>query len=180
MVEVRPEIELGDIDGLVIRKRLAEVADKDVDQVLERLVDSRATYEKVERAAAIDDQILLDLFPAGDDGEFSEDGKIPDQKFVLGSPNNMPAFNEGLVGCSAGEDKTVTVEYPDVDFVHVEVYGEFNEPGFVPDADHLVPAVVAFGLPTEPWVFVVDEDGMVTGRFDGVLGVGELEGLLSQ
>jgi trigger factor len=113
VVEVRPEIELRDVDGLTVKKRLAEVTDKDVDEVLGRLVESRATFEKVDRAAANDDQILLDLYPAGDDGSFSEEKKIPDQKFVLGSPNNMPAFNEGLVGCSAGEEKTVTVDYPD-------------------------------------------------------------------
>lgn len=92
-----------------------------------------------------------------------------------------PAFcTSAACGPMLAQTKELTLEYPEVDFVHVEVYGGFNEPGFVPDADHLVPAVVAFGLPTEPWVFVVDEDGVVTGRFDGVLGVGELEDLLSQ
>ncbi len=64
-------------------------------------------------------------------------------------------------------------------FLHIEVYGGFNEPGFEPDVAHLVPAVVAFGLPTEPWVFVMDEEGVVIGRFDGVLGDGEIESLLT-
>ncbi len=90
-----------------------------------------------------------------------------------------PAFcTSAACGPMLEQTKTMAAEYPDVDFLHVEVYGGFNEPGFAPDVDHLVPAVVAFGLPFEPWVFVMDESGIVIGRFDGVLGEGEVESLL--
>ena len=92
-----------------------------------------------------------------------------------------PAFcTSAACGPMLDQAKTMSADYPGVDFLHVEVYGGFNEPGFAPDVDHLVPAVVAFGLPSEPWVFVMDEKGVVTGRFDGVLGVGEVESLLDQ
>ncbi len=113
VVEVRPEIELGNFDGLDIKRRELETKDKDIDQVLERLRESRAEYEKVDRAAAEDDQILLDLVPAGPEDDFPEDGKIADQRFILGSANNMPAFNKDLLGCEAGQEKTVTVDYPE-------------------------------------------------------------------
>jgi hypothetical protein len=92
-----------------------------------------------------------------------------------------PAFcTSAACGPMLAQTKAMSTEYPDVDFLHIEVYGGFNEPGFAPDVDHLVPAVVAFGLQTEPWVFVTDESGVVTGRFDGVLGNGEIETLLDQ
>ncbi len=113
VVEVRPEIVLGDIDGLPVERREATVADKNVNEVLDRLRESRAVFEKVDRESAQDDQILLDLVPAGPEGDFPEDGKIVDQRFILGSPNNMIAFNEELLGCSVGQEKTVTVDYPD-------------------------------------------------------------------
>lgn len=67
---------------------------------------------------------------------------------------------------------------PEVDFLHVEVYEGFNEPGFVPGRESLAPAVTAFGLPTEPWLFVMDEQGFVIARLEGVLANGELEDLL--
>lgn len=90
-----------------------------------------------------------------------------------------PAYcTSAACGPMLDQTKTMAHEYPDVDFLHVEVYEGFNDSGFAPDLDHLVPAVVAFGLPTEPWVFVMDEHGVVTGRFDGVLGDGEIEALL--
>ena len=74
--------------------------------------------------------------------------------------------------------KEIADGYPDVNWVHVEVYTGFNEDGFAPDVDHLAPAVVAYGLQTEPWIFVMDEGGVVTARIEGVLGRGELEQLL--
>lgn len=90
-----------------------------------------------------------------------------------------PAYcTSAACGPMLQQTKDMAEEYVDVNFLHVEVYGGFNEPGFAPDADHLVPSVVAFGLPSEPWVFVMDERGVVTGRFDGVLGAGEIESLL--
>jgi trigger factor len=113
VVEVRPEIELGDIEALPVKKRQVEVKDADVDQVLDRLRESQADFAKVDRPAAEDDQIRLDLVPAGPGGDYPEDGKIADEKFILGSPHNMKAFNEELLGCVAGDEKTVTVDYPD-------------------------------------------------------------------
>jgi len=90
-----------------------------------------------------------------------------------------PAFcTSAACGPMLEQTKAMAAGYPNVDILHVEVYRGFNEPGFAPDVDHLVPAVVAFGLPSEPWVFVMDENGVVTGRFDGVLGEGEVESLL--
>ncbi len=91
-----------------------------------------------------------------------------------------PAYcTSAACGPMLAQTKSLSSAYGNVDFLHIEVYGGFNEPNFVPDAAHLVPAVVAFGLPSEPWVFVADEGGIVTGRFDGVLGSGEIEELLA-
>jgi trigger factor len=113
VVEVRPEIVLGDVNGLSVKRREATVADKDVDEVVERLRTAQAVYEKVDRTAEDDDEILLDLIPAGPEGDYPEEGKIVDQRFILGSPNNMSAFNAELQGCAPGQEKTVTVDYPD-------------------------------------------------------------------
>ena len=112
-VEIRPEIKAEDFDGLPVRKREVEVADKDVDDVVERLRESRAEFQQVDRAAAIDDRLTLDLTPVGDDGELDTDGIIVDQQMVLGAETNMPAFNEVLAGASAGDEREVDVVYPD-------------------------------------------------------------------
>jgi hypothetical protein len=77
------------------------------------------------------------------------------------------------------QTKDAAEMFDDVNFVHVEVYSGFNEEGFQPDVDHLVPAVEAFRLPSEPWIFIIDENGVVKGRIEGVLGDGELENVIN-
>lgn len=70
--------------------------------------------------------------------------------------------------------KSVAPEHPDVNFLHVEVY---ELPADVNDLQ-IVPAVQEWGLPSEPWVFVVDADGSVAAKFEGGIGADELDASL--
>ena len=91
-----------------------------------------------------------------------------------------PAFCvSATCGPLVNQTKEIYATTPGVNFVHIEVYEGFNDAAFQPDAEHLVPAVLEFGLPSEPWIFVMDEEGVVIARLEGVLGEGELEALLS-
>lgn len=56
----------------------------------------------------------------------------------------------------------------DAAFIHMEIY-EDNDPG-----KPVRSQVEAFGLPTEPWVFVIDEQGRVSTRIEGAFSVREL------
>jgi hypothetical protein len=68
----------------------------------------------------------------------------------------------------------VHAEYGDeVAFIHQEIYVD-NEPG----PENLRPQVREYGLPTEPWLFVIDENGKVTTRIEGAFSVSELENAL--
>ena len=42
----------------------------------------------------------------------------------------------------------------------------------------LVPAVEAWGLPSEPWFFTIDGDGVISNRVDGPMPRPILEALL--
>lgn len=59
-------------------------------------------------------------------------------------------------------------------FIHVEIY-EGNDPAKGENR-----WVREWKLPTEPWVFVVGEDGAVRERFEGSVSVRELEAALSK
>lgn len=76
--------------------------------------------------------------------------------------------------------KEAAGDYPDTNFIHVEVYTGLTEPDFQPNAAHLSPAAGPdyFNLPTEPWVFVIDQAGIITARFEGVMGPDELQAAL--
>ncbi len=43
-----------------------------------------------------------------------------------------------------------------------------------------VPAMIEWGLPTEPWVFVIDKQGRVLGKFEGIMGIDEVEAVLQR
>lgn len=58
---------------------------------------------------------------------------------------------------------------PEADFIHQEVYVD-NE-----IAKGLRPQLKAFHLPTEPWTYLIDSEGMIKDRLSGAYGVDELE-----
>ncbi|MDQ3962537.1 MAG: hypothetical protein M3277_01245 [Actinomycetota bacterium] len=70
--------------------------------------------------------------------------------------------------------KDVAPDFPKINFLHVEVYTNLDDPSDL----KVVPAVKKWGLPTEPWVFVVDERGRVAAKYEGTVAASELEGEL--
>ena len=55
------------------------------------------------------------------------------------------------------------------DFIHMEVYNDNNP------SKGIRPQLKAFDLPTEPWTFLVDRNGVIRDRIEGAYGVDELE-----
>jgi trigger factor len=112
-VEVRPEIEAVDYDDLPLTERVAELEDGAVDEAVERVRESKAVWETVERKAEKGDQAVVNITPIGDDGEPEEDKKVPDYQFDVGAENNFEVFNEALDGAAAGDVREAEVTYPD-------------------------------------------------------------------
>ena len=90
-----------------------------------------------------------------------------------------PAFcTSGTCGPVLEVAKPLIDIYPEIDWIHVEVYENLNTSG--PDDLRPAGAVVEWGLPNEPWTFVVDSAGIVTHRFEGVPDRVELEAALDR
>ena len=68
--------------------------------------------------------------------------------------------------------KTLSADYPDLNYVHVEVYENIHAE--TREDLILVPAVDEWALPSEPWVFVTDDAGVVYASFEGAAGNEEL------
>jgi trigger factor len=100
--EVYPEIELGDLSGVTVEKPVAEIVDADIEKMIEALRTQAATWETVERPAALEDQLTID-YEGSKDGESFEGGSATGQALVLGSNRMIPGFEDGLVGSNAGE-----------------------------------------------------------------------------
>jgi hypothetical protein len=61
----------------------------------------------------------------------------------------------------------------DVAFVHMEIFEDNTPP-------KLRSQVKAYGLPTEPWLFVIDENGKVSTRIEGAFSAAELQAALQK
>jgi hypothetical protein len=60
-------------------------------------------------------------------------------------------------------------------FIHVEVFANPHEVEAGRPTGGLVPAVAEWRLPTEPWTFIMDKNGLVAAKFEGFTTVEELE-----
>ena len=120
--EVFPEIS-GDIDySFSVTRPIVEITESDVNDMLDNLRRQRATWNEVNRPAAVDDQVTIDFEGTVDGNAFAGNkaDKIP---LVLGSNTMIPGFEDQLVTASAGEDKTLDITFPE-DYPSAEVAGK--------------------------------------------------------
>ncbi len=110
--EVYPEVELTDLAGLSLERPVSEVTDADLDKMLEVLRKQQATWEKVDRAAALQDQVNIDYIGRRDGEEFNG-GKAEGADLVLGSEQMIPGFENAIVGMVAGDSKSVELTFPE-------------------------------------------------------------------
>jgi len=88
-----------------------------------------------------------------------------------------PAFCEtATCGPMLDTVKQVSSDYPEVDFIHVEVYENLDATRR--EDLEIVPAVEAWNLPSEPWTFLIDSDGNVAARFEGTIDTQEIQDAL--
>jgi trigger factor len=121
-IGVRPEATLGEYKGLEVGRREPEVDEDAVAAELERLREQVATLETVERPAADGDHVVID-YVGKRDGEPFAGGEGRDQLLELGSGRLIPGFEEQIVGAKAGEERTITVTFPD-DYPATELAGQ--------------------------------------------------------
>ncbi len=111
-VEVYPEVTLADNSAIKVERVVSEVTDADVDTMLETLRKQNAEWTAVERTSADGDQVTIDFVGYLGDEAF-EGGAAEGHKLVLGSNTMIPGFESGIVGASAGEERTITVTFPE-------------------------------------------------------------------
>jgi trigger factor len=111
-VGVVPPAQLGDYKGLEVGRREPSVDPQEVEGELERLRESLASLETVERAASSGDFVVLD-FVGSIDGEPFEGGEARGHLVELGSGRLIPGFEEQLDGATAGDHREVKVTFPD-------------------------------------------------------------------
>ena len=119
--EVFPAVEVSSIDDLSIEKPVAEVTDADIDDIVEVFRKQQGKLVTVERAAAEGDTVVID-FQGFRDGEAFDGGSGEGTALELGSGRMIPGFEDGLIGASAAEEKTLNLTFPE-DYQSEELAG---------------------------------------------------------
>ncbi|MFT6088927.1 trigger factor [Sulfitobacter sp.] len=112
--EALPEIPEVDLTSIKLEKMVVKADDAAVEEALANLAETAQDFEsrKAGTKAKDGDQIVFD-FLGKVDGEAFDGGAAEDYPLVLGSNSFIPGFEEQLVGVVAGEEKDVTVSFPD-------------------------------------------------------------------
>ena len=102
-----------------------------------------------------------------------------DQALTNGQPTVLvfasPAFcTSQTCGPMLDQVEEVAPSHPGANFVHVEVWDNIAEAADGAELT-LSPAVSAWKLPSEPWIFVIDGSGNVAARFEGAMLTEELD-----
>jgi len=109
--EIMPDVELKDLDKLKIEQPDITIGDSDMDDMILKLRQQKATWETVERASADGDRVVVD-FTGTLKGEEFDGGKGTEVPIVLGQGQMLPDFEKALFGIKAGDEKSFKVKFP--------------------------------------------------------------------
>ena len=112
-VAVKPEVTLGAYKGIEVEKQEYNVTDEMVEAEIDKEREKIAsTSEITDRPVANGDKINLD-YSGSVDGVKFEGGTAEGQELTIGSGTFIPGFEEQLVGMNPGEEKDITVIFPE-------------------------------------------------------------------
>ena len=122
--EALPEVPEVDLAAIELERLVVKASDAEVDEALARLAENAGNHEDREDGAEAEDgeQVVIDFVGKIDDVAF-EGGAGEDYPLVLGSGSFIPGFEGQLVGAKAGEERAVTVSFPE-DYGNAELAGK--------------------------------------------------------
>jgi trigger factor len=104
-VDVRPALELPDLEGVEVIVDEVEVTDADVDERLDDLRQRFGTLVGVDRPAQTGDFVTLDISATIDDEEIDS---VSGVSYEVGSGQMLEGMDEAVTGLQAGETTTFT------------------------------------------------------------------------
>lgn len=113
-LEVLPKIELADLSDVALVKPVAEIPEADVDAALERMAgQNRPFASKADDAVADKGDRLLISFTGTLEGKPFDGGTGAGIPLDLGAGQFIPGFEDQLEGARKGEQRTVSVTFPE-------------------------------------------------------------------
>lgn len=115
MVEVSPEIEDIDFNGLNLKRNLYEVSEEEIETQIKLLQKNLAYHKPIEedRPVQENDFVLIDYEGFKDGEPFSETQKTENYTLKIGGGQILKAFDEQLIGMKTGETREVRATFPE-------------------------------------------------------------------
>lgn len=110
--EVYPQVEIKNIDNIIIEKPIVDIAEADIDIMIETLRKQQGTWIEVTKDAQDQMRVVLDFIGTVNGEEF-EGGKANDFALVLGQGRMIPGFETAILGHKAGDSFDIDVTFPE-------------------------------------------------------------------
>jgi trigger factor len=112
-VEVLPEVRLGDYRAVRVQKKGVDVSDADVDRVIEGIRDRLSELVSIDKSALEKGDFADIAFEGTVDGAPYEGLSHKGATLEIGGGTFIPGFEEQLIGMTVGEEREVSVTFPD-------------------------------------------------------------------
>jgi len=119
--DVQPVIELERLGGFTVQRPVVEVANEDLERVVERLRDQNGVWKETDGGSAEDGNLVTLEILRLEDGEPAGEGRP--YEIVLGDGEAIPDVEEAVRTLAVGEEGDFTVTFPE-DFPDEERRGE--------------------------------------------------------
>jgi len=113
VVQVLPEVKLGDFEHFPFLPDVAPVDETMVEKVVDELRDSEGRLEPMDNRPAQDGDYVIVAFDGTRDGEPFIGGSSEQMPLILGQNRLYPGFEDHIVGLQTGEQKEFDIEIPD-------------------------------------------------------------------
>lgn len=110
LIDLYPEVKLGQYKGLSAPRPTVELSDDDVTAAIEEYLQNHLAEEHPEKAA-MGDEVVLD-FEGFVNGVPFEGGKAEQYPLLLGSGYFIPGFEEQVAGMTVGDERDIAVTFP--------------------------------------------------------------------
>lgn len=110
IVPTAPKVILGDYSHIVVERPVHTVDEEDVARQIERHRAEHARLEKVEGRGVQERDILIAEMSVQEEGQ---EGPAEPKRTLIRLGNNIPGFDEAILGLQVDEERTFTLTYPE-------------------------------------------------------------------
>lgn len=112
-VQIIPDFSIADYHTLTFERRMAPVHDDEIDQALELRRERHAALEAVEGRPVQEGDFAIIDYQGMMDGQTLEGAEGTNVSLEVGAGVFLPEIEQGIVGMGQGEEKSISVPFPD-------------------------------------------------------------------